>query len=55
MSLMKSLMLIITLAMSAGCVTVDSTSAPADTQAEEKSEEGLRESWQKALLEAVER
>ncbi|MDQ3231525.1 MAG: hypothetical protein M3Q07_06855 [Pseudobdellovibrionaceae bacterium] len=52
---MKSLMLIMTLAMAAGCATVDSKSELGDIQAKEKSEEGLRESWQKALLEAVER
>ncbi|HYX38962.1 MAG TPA: hypothetical protein VE954_38150 [Oligoflexus sp.] len=52
---MKFFMLIMTLAMAAGCATVDSTSASSDIQAEEKGEEGLRESWQKALLEAVER
>ncbi|HYX37390.1 MAG TPA: hypothetical protein VE954_30165 [Oligoflexus sp.] len=52
---MKSFMLILTFAMAAGCATLDSSSAPADSHTQEKSEHGLRESWQKAVLEAVER
>ncbi len=53
MTLMKSLVMIMTLAMTAGCATVDPSSATPSIQPAGTDEEGLRESWQNALLEAV--
>ncbi|HYX38590.1 MAG TPA: hypothetical protein VE954_36265 [Oligoflexus sp.] len=50
---MKFLVMIMTLAMTAGCATVDPLSATPSIQPTGTDEEGLRESWQNALLEAV--